>query len=96
MILAGLQNSSLIDYPGKVACVAFLTGCNFTCPYCHNPELARGRFPQRIALDRFLAFLSQRRLLLDGVVVSGGEPTLNPDLPALRRAVKKLGLPVKL
>lgn len=96
MILAGLQKTSLIDFPDKICCVVFVTGCNFTCPFCHNPELARGRFPQRITLDQFLAFLEPRRSLLDGVTISGGEPTLSPDLAALCRAIRGLGLAVKL
>ncbi len=96
MILAGLQKTSLIDFPDKICCVVFVTGCNFTCPFCHNPELARGSFPQRIALDQLLAFLEPRRTLLDGVVISGGEPTLSPGLATLCRAIRALGLAVKL
>jgi len=96
MILAGLQKTSLIDYPGKVSCVAFLTGCNFTCPFCHNAELAKGIFPQRISVNQFLEFLSPRRRLLDGVVITGGEPTLNPALDKLCRAIHELDLKVKL
>jgi pyruvate formate lyase activating enzyme len=95
-IAAGLQKTSLIDYPGKVSCVVFLTGCNFSCPYCHNPELARGQYPERIDRDALLAFLDQRRSLLDGVVVSGGEPTLWTGLNALCRDFRDLGLAIKL
>jgi pyruvate formate lyase activating enzyme len=94
--VAGLQKTSLIDYPGKVSCVVFLTGCNFTCPYCHNPELARGQYPERIERNDLLAFLDQRRTLLDGVVVSGGEPTLRTDLNVLCREFRDLGMAVKL
>ncbi|MBI5552341.1 MAG: anaerobic ribonucleoside-triphosphate reductase activating protein [Desulfobacterales bacterium] len=96
MILAGIQKTSLIDFPDKISCVVFVTGCNFTCPFCHNPELARGRFPQRITLDQLLAFLEPRRMLLDGVVISGGEPTLSPGLATLCRAIREMGLSVKL
>jgi pyruvate formate lyase activating enzyme len=96
MILAGLQKSSLIDFPDKICCVVFVTGCNFTCPFCHNPELARGRFPQRITPDQLLAFLEPRRTLLEGVTISGGEPTLAPGLATLCRAIRGLGLAVKL
>lgn len=96
MIFAGLQKNTLIDYPGKVACVVFLTGCNFTCPYCHNPELARGRWPQRISRGQFLDFLIPRKKLLDGVAISGGEPTLHPELADLCRRIHDLDLPVKL
>ncbi|RJQ73323.1 MAG: anaerobic ribonucleoside-triphosphate reductase activating protein [Desulfobacteraceae bacterium] len=96
MIFAGLQKTSLIDYPGKVSCVVFITGCNLACPFCHNPELALGRYPQRISLDQFLQYLAPRRHLLDGVVVSGGEPTLASGLEEICRAVRDVGLPVKL
>jgi len=81
-----------------VSCVIFLTGCNFTCPYCHNPELARGRRPAggAMPLDDLVAFLEARRGFLDGVVVTGGEPTLSPDLADIGRAIKALGFRLKL
>lgn len=96
MILAGLQKCSLIDFPGKIGCVLFVTGCNFSCPYCHNPELARGEQPACIASTQAIEFLKSRRGLLEGVVVSGGEPTLAPGLFELCRAVKSLGYALKL
>jgi pyruvate formate lyase activating enzyme len=96
MIAAGLQKCSLIDYPGRLSCVVFLSGCNFSCPYCHNPELAQGRYPERIAEEQLLTFISERASFLDGVVITGGEPTLNPGLSDLCRAVRQFGLPVKL
>jgi pyruvate formate lyase activating enzyme len=96
MVFAGLQKTSLIDFPGKVACVAFVTGCNFACPYCHNPDLARGRYPQRISEQWLLSFLHERREWIDGVVISGGEPTLHPRLAALCRGIHDAGLAVKV
>lgn len=96
MIIAGLQKNSLIDFPGKIAAVVFVTGCNFACPFCHNPDLARGDYPQRIAIDQLLAFLRPRRSLLDGVVISGGEPTLAPGLADLCLCLRELELAVKL
>jgi len=98
MLIGGIQKTSCIDYPGKLSCVLFLSGCNFDCPYCHNPQLARGAegLPGRVSLDEAFGFLGRRRGLLDGVVVSGGEPTLHPDLPELCRRIKQLGYPVKL
>lgn len=96
MLFAGLQKNSLIDYPGKVSCVAFVTGCNLACPFCHNPDLALGRYPQRITRQEFLQFIEPRRTLLDAVVISGGEPTLIPELADMCRAVHDLGLAVKL
>jgi pyruvate formate lyase activating enzyme len=98
MSIAGLQKTSLIDYPGLVSCVLFLTGCNFTCPYCHNPELARGRLPAggAMPLADLVAFLEERRGFLDAVVITGGEPTLSADLVDLCRAIKSLGYRLKL
>lgn len=98
MIIGGLQRHSLIDYPGKISCVLFLSGCNFECPYCHNPQLAgeAGRQSEAIAVGDVLEFLVQRRGWLEGVVISGGEPTLHPDLPDLCRRIRDLGYPVKL
>jgi pyruvate formate lyase activating enzyme len=75
-MLAGLQKNSFIDFPGKISCVLFITGCNFVCPYCHNPELARGEYPQRIPASEAIDFLTQRRGMLEGVAITGGEPTL--------------------
>ena len=98
MLIGGLQKNSFIDFPGRISCVLFLSGCNFHCPYCHNPELTR-RIPadeSPLTPDQFYAFLEARRSLLDGVVISGGEPTLQADLPAVCAAVKNLGFPVKL
>jgi pyruvate formate lyase activating enzyme len=98
LIIGGLQRHSLIDYPGKISCVLFLSGCNFDCPYCHNPQLAgeADRRPETMAVGDFLEFLAQRRGWLEGVVISGGEPTLHPDLPDLCRRIRDLGYSVKL
>jgi len=98
MYFGGLQKNSLIDYPGKMSCVLFMAGCNFRCPYCHNPDLARGAVPpaNRISLEAALEFLENRRGLLEGVVLSGGEPTLGKNLPRICGRIKDLGYPVKL
>jgi pyruvate formate lyase activating enzyme len=96
ILAAGLQKTSLIDYPGKVACVVFLTGCNFACPYCHNPDLAIGRYPQRISLEDLREFLAERQSFLEGVVITGGEPTLHPGLPKLCHTIHDIGLAVKV
>ena len=96
LTIAGLQKTSLIDFPGKVSCVVFLTGCNFKCPYCHNPDLALGRYPARMAMTELSAFLARRLTLLDGVVITGGEPTLHAELPVLCRHIRDMGLAVKL
>jgi pyruvate formate lyase activating enzyme len=96
--IGGLQKHSLIDYPGKVSCVVFLAGCNFDCPYCHNPQLTGDPHlrPSPIAAEDVFVFLAEWRGFLDGVVVSGGEPTLHPDLPDFCSRIKGLGYAVKL
>ena len=96
MILAGLQKNSFIDFPGRISCVLFVTGCNFVCPYCHNPDLARGDYPQRIPIETAIAFLKSRLNLLEGVTITGGEPTLNDGIFDLCREIKRLGYPLKL
>lgn len=95
-MICGLQKMTLLDFPGKVACTVFLGGCNFRCPFCHNSELFTGA-PQRLMEDEaFFDFLASRRGLLDGVCVSGGEPTLYHDLPDFLGRIKALGFAVKL
>ncbi len=98
MHLGGLQKNSLVDYPGKLSSVIFFSGCNFDCPYCHNPELARGcaACPPDLTAANICDFLQQRQGFLDGVVVSGGEPTLQKDLADLCKKIKGFGYPVKL
>ena len=98
MPIGGLQKHSLIDYPGKISSVIFLSGCNFDCPYCHNPDLAKGCLPDAAELDspNICRFLEQRRGFLDGVVISGGEPTLDDNLVEFCASIKQLGYPIKL
>ena len=96
MVFGGLQKNSLIDYPGKISCVLFVSGCNFNCPYCHNPELAKGNYPDHITEDYFYNFLARRKGFLEGVVISGGEPTIGKDLFSLCARVKQIGYPVKI
>ena len=97
MILGGINRSSMIDYPGKISCVLFTSGCNFKCPYCHNPDLVTpGEGAFIYDEDEVFRFLEKRQGLLDGVVITGGEPTLHTDLPSFCRRVKALGYPVKL
>ena len=96
MVFGGLQKNSLIDYPGKISCVLFVSGCNFNCPYCHNPELAKGNYPDHITEDYFYNFLEKRKGFLEGVVISGGEPTIGKDLFSLCARVKQIGYPVKI
>ena len=96
MLIHGLQKMTVLDYPGHVACTVFLGGCDLRCPFCHNFELADGSAPAVMDDSELLAFLRKRQGLLDGVAVTGGEPCLRKDLPALLRKVKELGFLVKL
>lgn len=95
-MIAGLQKMTLLDYPGKVACTVFLSGCNFRCGFCHNSGLLGAGDEEFMTMDEFLAFLQKRTGLLDAVCVSGGEPTLSKELPDLLRGIKDLGFAVKL
>ena len=98
MYLGGMQKNSLVDYPGKLSSVIFLSGCNFDCPFCHNPALARGGAvcPTDLTAANIYTFLEQRQGFLDGVVISGGEPTLQHGLEDFCRQIKAFGFPVKL
>ena len=96
MVLHGLQKMTLLDYPGRVACTVFLGGCDFRCPFCHNFELADGSARPVMDEAEFFAFLSKRRGLLDGVAITGGEPTLHRGLPDLMRGIRDMGFAVKL
>ena len=96
MMISGLQKMTLLDFPGKVACTVFLQGCNYRCPFCHNSELLGGGGQEFMSEEEFLAFLKKRVGLLDGVAVSGGEPTLYKGLEDLLVQIKALGYAVKL
>jgi pyruvate formate lyase activating enzyme len=98
MQIGGLEKNSLIDFPGKLSSVIFFSGCNFDCPYCHNPALATGCRPHSGALnfEEICSFLEARRGFLDGVVISGGEPTLQTDIIDACTRIKQLGYAVKL
>lgn len=97
MKIAGLQKTTLLDYPGKIAATVFLGGCNFWCPYCHNASLVTitDRTPE-IPEEEFFSFLLRRRGQLDGVCVSGGEPLVQADLELFLERIKALGFLVKL
>ena len=96
MKISGLQKMTLLDFPGKVACTVFLQGCNFRCPFCHNSDLLGAEGPEGISEEELLAFLKKRVNLLDGVCITGGEPTLYKDLPQLLQKIKDLGYLIKL
>lgn len=97
MNIQGFQKTTLLDYPQHVAATVFFGGCNFRCPFCHNGDLVLS--PDRApayAPEEILAHLAKRKNILDGVCITGGEPTLQPDLGPFLEQIKKLGLSVKL
>lgn len=97
MQIKGLVKTSISDYPGQIAAVVFVGGCNFRCPYCHNPDLVlRPQSLPDIEVGEVMRALVERRGFVDGVVITGGEPTLQADLADFVRALQALGLAVKL
>ena len=95
-MICGLQKMTLLDFSGKIACTVFLGGCNFRCPFCHNSELFMGKPEKLMEDEEFFKFLKSRKGLLDGVCVSGGEPTLYKNLPEFLAKIKEQGFLVKL
>lgn len=96
MDIAGLQKMTLLDFPGRVACTVFTQGCNFHCPFCHNSDLLPMKGEVYMNDLELLAFLKKRTGLLDGVCFTGGEPTMQAELPNLVKSIKDLGYAVKL
>ncbi len=96
MKICGFQKTTLLDYPGHVAATIFLGLCNFRCPFCHNAELLTEDAEEQCTMDEVLDVLKRRASLLEGVCITGGEPTLSPDLEILIRRIRELGLLVKL
>lgn len=97
MNIGGLEKISLIDYAPNISCVIFTMGCNFRCPYCHNSQLVLARKkPQLIDENLIFEFLEKRKKYIDGVVISGGEPTLQSDLSDFTARIKGMGFLVKL
>jgi len=96
MIIAGLQKLSLVDYPGLLASVVFVQGCNFRCGWCQNPDLVVRKDLPPIPEKEVISFLSYRKPIIEGLVITGGEPSIYEDLPVFIDKVKDLGLKVKL
>ncbi len=99
MEIGGLQKTTLIDYPGKIACTIFLIGCNFRCPFCYSAELVlpeKIKNQPRIDEKELFRFLKERRKYLEGVVICGGEPTIHSDLSDFLLQIKKMGYLIKL
>jgi pyruvate formate lyase activating enzyme len=95
-MIADIETCSFVDFPGRLAAVAFTQGCNLRCRYCHNPGLCARKATSPHGAEEFLRFLARRRGLLTGVVVSGGEPTLWPKLEGFLGEIRALGFAVKL
>lgn len=97
MLLLGLNKTTLLDYPGRVAATVFTGGCNFRCPYCHNGGLVLKPSEQlRLSEEEILSYLEKRKTVLKGVCITGGEPTLQDDLPDFLYKIKKIGYDIKL
>ncbi len=97
MRLAGLQKLSLLDFPGKTCCTVFTLGCNFRCPFCHNGSLVLCSDNSiRLSEEEFFAYLIQRKKLIEGVCITGGEPLIHSDIEEFMKKIKALGYLVKL
>lgn len=94
--IGGIQKTTLIDFPEKIAAIVFTQGCNFRCGYCHNPELLEFKKNGQYSTEDFFDFLKTRKNKLDGVVITGGEPTLQSGLYKFTEKIKSLGFLVKL
>ena len=96
MNISGIQKLTLLDFPGKLACTVFTSGCNFRCPFCHNAALVLPGMSDHIDEQEVLSFLKKREGILEGVCITGGEPCLQPDLEAFIKKVRELGFAIKL
>jgi pyruvate formate lyase activating enzyme len=97
LVIGGLQKFSLSDFPGRISAIIFTQGCNFRCPYCHNPELVDpGRYVSPVSEETVISYLLDRIGRLEGVVITGGEPTVHGDLPDFIRKIRALGYAIKL
>lgn len=96
MLIAGVQKVTLLDYPGHIACEIFTRGCNFKCPFCQNSSLIPLNGEENYDEDELFAYLELRKNVLDGVVITGGEPLIHEDIPLFIKRIKKLGLKVKI
>ena len=97
MKICGLNKTTMLDYPGRLAATVFLGGCNFCCPFCHNgPLVIAPEKAGNISEQEILKFLEKRRGILEGVCITGGEPTIYKELPRFLLSVRKLGYQIKL
>jgi len=95
MRIGGIQKTSLLDYPDKISAIIWTIGCNFRCPFCYNKDIVEGKTGV-IPEEEIISFLEKRRGLLEGVVITGGEPLLQEDITFFSEKVKKLGYPIKI
>jgi pyruvate formate lyase activating enzyme len=93
--IIGWQKNSFIDFPGTISTVLFFRGCNLRCPYCHNPDIVNNRLPE-IPFPTIIEHLSKRKGIIDGVVLSGGEPTIHESLSSVVIKLRTLGLKIKI
>ena len=96
MIIGGFQKTTLLDFPNHVACIIFTKGCNFRCPFCQNSTLIGINHEDEITEEYIFDYLIKRQGILDGVVITGGEPTVQKDLKEFIKKIRKLGYKVKL
>lgn len=97
MKISGMQKLTLLDYPGKTACLIFTQGCNFRCPFCHNKDLLNEEIKTEVVEeDEVFRYLEKRKGLLDGICISGGEPLLQPDIETFITKVREMGFKIKL
>ena len=96
MFISGLQKLTLLDFPQVVSCIVFTHGCNFRCPFCHNSSLVDGEFKEEISTEEIFDFLKKRKGILDGVVITGGEPLIQKDIRGFVEKLKEMGYLVKL
>jgi pyruvate formate lyase activating enzyme len=94
--IAGWAKNSFIDFPGTVSTVLFFSGCNLRCPYCHNPGIVLGKSPEQISLQNIVDFLAKRKGMIEGVVLSGGEPTCHDRIEDIAYELRKLDVKIKL
>jgi len=95
MKIGGFQKASLLDYPGEISVIIWTVGCNFNCPFCYNIDLVKEN-ADIISEDEILSFLKKRKGLVDGLVISGGEPLMHKDLDVFIKKVKKIGYKIKI